>query len=220
VIRITTTCDMDNFFRSVTEARKSARHGRRRRNVRCSPHRFRPLADELLPVQDLPIAIAVPIFLLFPVSPQLLACRHRCPPRGKWNPVRAGDERFRKSPQRGQRAVLSTTLATMPAIASTGAMLFTGHKGTSGKSALARRTESSTRLANTDGAAQVSGTSDCASRRDQLLFIELTAARQPQLSLFPHPFQPSSGIPRSHCSYLVAISPFQQNRVWHDSCIP
>jgi hypothetical protein len=29
--------------------------------------------------------------------------------------------------------------STMPAIASTGAMLFTGHKGTSGKSALARR---------------------------------------------------------------------------------
>ena len=50
--------------------------------------------------------------------------------------------------------------STMPAIASTGAMLFTGHKGTSGKSALARRTESSTRLANTSVQRQVSGTSD------------------------------------------------------------
>src|ERR1700722_7058633 len=59
----------------------------------------------------------------------------------KWNSVRVGDERFRKSPQRGQRAVVSTALTTMPAIASTGAMLFTGEKGTSGKSALARRTE-------------------------------------------------------------------------------
>ncbi|PYV76314.1 MAG: hypothetical protein DMG96_14385, partial [Acidobacteria bacterium] len=57
--------------------------------------------------------------------------------------------------------------------ASTGAMLFTGHKGTSGKSALARRTESSTRVANTAVRRQVSGTSDCTSRRDQLLFIEL-----------------------------------------------
>ena len=78
----------------------------------------------------------------------------------KWNPLRAGDERFRKSPQRGQRTVLSTALATMPAIASTGAMLFTGHKGTSGKSALAHRTGSSTRLANTAVQRQVSGTSD------------------------------------------------------------
>jgi hypothetical protein len=57
---------------------------------------------------------------------------------------------------------MATALATMPAIASTGAMLFTGHKGTSGKSALARRTESSTRLANTAVQRQVSGTSDCA----------------------------------------------------------
>jgi hypothetical protein len=57
---------------------------------------------------------------------------------------------------------MSTALATMPAIASTGAMLFTGHKGTSGKSALARRTESSTRLANIAVQRQVSGTSDCA----------------------------------------------------------
>jgi len=80
----------------------------------------------------------------------------------KWNPVRAGDERFRKSPQRGQRAVVSTVLATMPAIASTGAMLFTGHKGTSGKSALARRTESSIRFADTAAPQQVSGTSDYA----------------------------------------------------------
>jgi len=40
-------------------------------------------------------------------------------------------------------------------------MLFTGHKGTSGKSALARRTESSTRLANSTAPRQVSGTSDC-----------------------------------------------------------
>jgi hypothetical protein len=53
-------------------------------------------------------------------------------------------------------------LPPWPAIASTGAMLFTGHKGTSGKSALARRTESSTRLANSTAPRQVSGTSDCA----------------------------------------------------------
>src|SRR5439155_16907274 len=92
---------------------------------------------------------------------------------GKWESVRPGDERFRKSPQRGQRAAVLIALATMPAIASTGAMLFTGYKGTSGKSALARRTESSTRVANTAVRRQVSGTSDCTSRRDQLLFIEL-----------------------------------------------
>jgi hypothetical protein len=104
-----------------------------------------------------------PFFPLLPVPPQLVACRHRCSPlAGKWNPVRAGDERFRKSPQRGQRAVVSTALATMPAIASTGAMLLTGHKGTSGKSALARRTESSPSLPRTAAPRQVSGTSDCA----------------------------------------------------------
>ena len=43
-----------------------------------------------------------------------------------------------------------------------GAMLLTGHKGTSGKSALARQTESLTRLANNAVQRQVSGTSDCA----------------------------------------------------------
>ena len=84
---------------------------------------------------------------------------------------RTGDERFRKSPQRGQRAVVSTAHATMPAIASTGAMLFTGHKGTSGKSALARRNESSIRLANT--AATGFWCQRLRPRRDQLLFIEL-----------------------------------------------
>ena len=95
----------------------------------------------------------------------------------EWNPVRAGDERFRKSPQRGQRAVVSTALATMPAIASTGAMLFTGHKGISGKSALARRTESSTRLANTTTQRQVSGTSDCAQGAINCFLLNLGAFR-------------------------------------------
>jgi hypothetical protein len=69
-----------------------------------------------------------------------------------------------------------TALATMPAIASTGAMLFTGHKGTSGKSALARRTESSTRLANHYGAAASFWHQRLRPRRDQLLFIELIDA--------------------------------------------
>ena len=49
-----------------------------------------------------------------------------------------------------------TALATMPAIANTGAILFTGHKDTSGTSALVRRTDSSTRIAKTAVRRQVS----------------------------------------------------------------
>ena len=100
--------------------------------------------------------IAVPI-LSSPSGSATTACRSSSLHSSleKWNPVRTGDERFKKSPQRGQRDVVDA-LAAMRAIASTGAMLFTGHKGTSGKSALARRTKPSTRLANTAAPRQVS----------------------------------------------------------------
>ena len=43
-------------------------------------------------------------------------------------PVRPGDDRVEKSLQRGQRSIYATVLATMPAIASTGAMLGCGQK--------------------------------------------------------------------------------------------
>ena len=88
----------------------------------------------------------------------------------KWNPVRAGHERFRKSPQRGQRSVIWIGLATMSAIASTEPCFLPGTKAPSGKSALARRTESSTRLANIAVQRQVSGTSDCAKARSTAFY--------------------------------------------------
>ena len=95
----------------------------------------------------------------------------------------------------------------MPAIASTGAMLFTGHKGTSGKSALARRTESSTRVANTAVRRQVSGTSDCTSRRNQLLFIELFDSGRERNRLSRFPLQHTL-----RCKPMLSVSAFGP---WH-----
>jgi len=79
--------------------------------------------------------------------------------RTRFGPVTKG---FRKSPQQGQRAVAPIVLATMPAIAKTGAMLFTGRKDTSGKSVQPAEPNPRQRLANTRTSRQVSGTSHCA----------------------------------------------------------
>src|SRR3984893_13116544 len=64
-----------------------------------------------------------PFLSLLPVSPQLLACHYRWSSHGKLGSNSARRRSVQEYLQRGQRAFARTALATMPAIASTRAML-------------------------------------------------------------------------------------------------
>jgi hypothetical protein len=78
------------------------------------------------------------------------------------DPVRPGDERLKtlSNGVEGTSTSISMPLATMSVIASTGAMLLSGHRGASAKSALACRTESLIDCPVRGNSTQVPGRSD------------------------------------------------------------
>src|ERR1700737_3478192 len=69
-----------------------------------------------------------PIFSLLPVPPQFFVCHHSRSSLKDGDPVRPGDDRFRNLSNGVKGPSVSTLLATMPAIASTGAMLLCGRE--------------------------------------------------------------------------------------------
>src|SRR5258706_14889867 len=69
-----------------------------------------------------------PFLPLFPVLPPLIVCHHPGSSMKERDPVRPGDDRLRNLSNGFEGPSASTALATMPAIASTGAMLLSGHE--------------------------------------------------------------------------------------------
>src|SRR6476659_7698368 len=67
-----------------------------------------------------------PFFFRLPVPPQLFVGHNSRSPMKDWDPVRPGDDRLRNLSNGVKGPSTSTVLATMPAIASTGAMLLCG----------------------------------------------------------------------------------------------
>src|SRR5260370_32076910 len=65
-----------------------------------------------------------PFLSLLPISPQFFVCHDSRSSVKDWDPARPGDDRLRNLSNGVKGPSTSTVLATMPAIASTGAMLF------------------------------------------------------------------------------------------------
>src|ERR1039458_607082 len=86
-----------------------------------------------------------PFLSLFPATPQLHVCH---PPllSERRNPVRPGDDRFRKSLQRGRRTIATDSPCHHASDRQYRSPAFIRARSTNGKSALARRTESAIRF--------------------------------------------------------------------------
>src|SRR5271167_2352891 len=69
-----------------------------------------------------------PFFSLFPVPPESIVCHDFCSSSKDGDPVRPGDDRLKNLSNGVKGPSASTALATMPAIASTGAMLICGRE--------------------------------------------------------------------------------------------
>src|SRR6266566_1503591 len=69
-----------------------------------------------------------PFFSLFPIPPHFSVCHDFRSSLEDWNPVRPADDRLKNLSNGVKGPSALTVLATMPAIASTGAMLLSGHE--------------------------------------------------------------------------------------------
>src|SRR6266403_5396059 len=69
-----------------------------------------------------------PFLSFLPVPPQFFVGHVSRSSWKDWDPARPGDDRLRNLSNGVKGSSVSTVLATMPAVASTGAMLFSGHE--------------------------------------------------------------------------------------------